>query len=741
MQSKEGHIPFAHSKEGRPQTEWQPLHTHLDEVAKLAGGFSSAFGASSWGHLAGLWHDLGKFSPEFQRYIRMANEAHMEGKPGRVDHSTAGALHSVDRYGDIGRILAYCIAGHHAGLPDWQSETSPRASLVWRLSQRDLLSAVAAGCIPAGIADKTRPTEKAKNGTGLSRSIWLRMLFSSLVDADFLDTEAFMDSEKAAQRVGYPSLADLVPYFEQYMTVKTAEASDTAVNRIRSEVLQACRDRALDPPGLFTLTVPTGGGKTLSSMAFALRHAEVHDKRRIIYVIPYTSIIEQTADQFRTIFGNAVLEHHSNLDVADTSRENARSRLACENWDAPLIVTTTVQFFESLFASRTSRCRKLHNIAQSVVILDEAQLLPTDFLKPVLELMRELQMNYGVTFVLSTATQPALGPHKSMDFDFPGLPGLREIIPSFLNLHERLQRTRVEVLEELAVPVPWDDLALRLAKYKSVLCIVNRRDDARILWEKLPSGTFHLSALMCGAHRSERIAEIRKNLLAGKPTKVISTQLVEAGVDFDFPVVYRALAGLDSVAQAAGRCNREGLLKQGLVYVFQPESRIPAGHLRQTAEMGRQLLMEQREDPLAPERFEQFFRMLYWMRGNRLDKENIMDLLGNDSELRISFRTAAERFKLIDEGAYAPVLVHYGEKGSKLIELLRHRGPERRVLRQAQRYVVNLPRHVHGRLLADSAIEEIHPGIFVQGHGNLYDKNLGFCADRSLIYEPDELMI
>jgi CRISPR-associated endonuclease/helicase Cas3 len=740
MQSKEHFTPFAHSKEGRPLSEWQVLDNHLEKVAQLAAEFASVFGAASWGRLIGLWHDLGKFSPEFQRYIRLSNEAHIEGKLGRVDHSTAGALHAISRFEKIGRILAYCIAGHHAGLPDWQSEISPRASLAWRLNQRDLLSDSATWGISPAITDQALPTEKAKCGTELSRSIWLRMLFSTLVDADFLDTESFMAPEKVGQRTGYPSLTDLAPLFEQYMTAKTAGAPDTPVNRIRSEVLQACRDRAADPPGLYSLTVPTGGGKTLSSMAFALRHADAHSKRRIIYVIPYTSIIEQTANQFRAIFDDAVLEHHSNLDVADASREDARSRLACENWDAPIIVTTTVQFFESLFASRTSRCRKLHNIAQSVIVLDEAQLLPTDFLKPVLDLMRELQMNYGVTFVLSTATQPALGPHKSMDFDFTGLPGLREIIPTSLKLHKRLQRTNVEVMEELAASVSWDDLALRLAAHESVLCIVNRRDDARILWEKLPKSAFHLSALMCGAHRSDRIAEIKKNLLATKPTRVISTQLVEAGVDLDFPVVYRALAGLDSVAQAAGRCNREGLLERGMVYVFQPESRIPVGHLRQTAEIGRQLLMDQREDPLAPERFEQFFRMLYWMRGDLLDKENIMELLGNDSELRISFRTAAERFMLIDEGAYAPVLVHY-DKGVKLIEELRRRGPERWLLRQAQRYVVNLPRHVHARLLTDSAIEEIHPGIFVQGHGNLYDKNLGFCADRSLIYEPDELMI
>ncbi len=741
MSSDEQLIPFAHSKPGRPFSEWQPLPDHLERVADLAGKFAAAFGASSWGRLVGFWHDLGKYSPDFQQYIRFANDAHIEGKPGRVDHSTAGALHAVARFGKLGRILGYCIAGHHAGLPDWQNAFSPRASLAWRLTQTELLATATQAEIPATVMEQPLPTEKAKNGTELSRSLWLRMLFSCLVDADFLDTEAFMSPEKAGQRQGYPSLGELAPLFDRYMAMKTAKAPDTQVNRIRAEVLHACLAKGADQPGLFTLTVPTGGGKTLSSMAFALRHAAIHNKRRIIYVIPYTSIIEQTADQFRTIFGDAILEHHTNLDVDESSKEDTRRRLASENWDAPLIVTTTVQFFESLFASRTSRCRKLHNIAQSIVILDEAQLLPTDFLQPVLELIRDLQENYGVTFVLSTATQPALGPHQSMDFNFSGLPGLREIMPGSLNLHARLQRTRVENLDGLTAPVSWEDLASRLAKHESVLCIVNRRDDARILWEKMPIGSYHLSALMCGAHRSKRIADIKASLNEKKPTRVISTQLVEAGVDLDFPIVYRALAGLDSVAQAAGRCNREGLLKEGLVYVFQPESRIPVGYLRQAAGIGHQLLMEHKGDPLGQEQFELFFRMLYWMRGTLLDKENILTLLGNDAELRISFRLAAEKFQLIDPTIYAPVLVRYGEKGDNLIGLLRKHGPDRNILRKAQRYVVNVPRHIHGRLREDGAIEEIYPGIFIQGHGKLYDDNLGFCVDGSLIYEPDELVI
>lgn len=731
---------YAHSLHGKPPEKWQPLEEHLQNVAAMAKEFARPFGGEEWAYLAGLWHDLGKYSPAFQKKLYDANgvECHIETRPGMITHSCAGALQAMARFDKRGLIPAYLIAGHHAGLPDWQNEQAPMGSLQQRLVRKELLEEIVS-LVPTAILDRPQPNGKGKNGTKLSRSLWLRMLFSCLVDADFLDTEAFMEPEKARSRGGSPTLAALAPRFDSYMTEKTANAPDTPVNRIRSEILAACRERAADPPGIFTLTVPTGGGKTLSSMAFALGHALTHQKRRLIYVIPYTSIIEQTAAEFRKIFGEAVIEHHSNLDTPDPGRETVRSRIACENWDAPIIVTTNVQFFESLFASRTSRCRKLHNIVDSVVVLDEAQLLPPDFLTPILTVIRDLQLNYGVSFVLSTATQPALGPHKSMDFDFPGLPETKEIIPESLNLHERLQRTRVEVIDRLARPLGWDELAERLVGHDSVLCIVNRRDDARALWEKMPEGTFHLSALMCGAHRSARIAEIKANLKEGRPTRVVSTQLVEAGVDLDFPVVYRALAGLDSVAQAAGRCNREGRLAAGQVYVFQPESRIPAGHLRQAAEIGRGLLIRDGKDPLAPDRFEEFFRTLFWLKGETLDRHGIMGLLANDHELRISFRTAAEKFRLIDD-ASAPVVVHYGE-GSHLIELLRRNGPQRWLLRRLQRYVVNLPRQVHAKLVAEGAIEEVRPGIFVQAQGNLYDEQLGLCVDRSAVYAPDELVI
>lgn len=714
------------------------LEEHLRGTAELAAKFSAEFKCSEWGRLAGLWHDLGKYSSRFQEYIRSVNDpdAHVGMKGG--DHSSAGALLAIEKL-KFGLVLAYLIAGHHAGLPDWQ-EGGP-ASLAHRLQCTELLEKVLDRGIPEIILNQPVPAESPKAGTDLSLSIWLRMLFSCLVDADFLDTEAFFDPAKSRGRGDYPDLPKLLPTFENFMRMKQAEAADTPVNRIRSVILRQCIRKAKEQPGIFTLSVPTGGGKTLSSLAFALHHASTHSKRRIIYVIPYTSIIEQTAEQFRRVFHeciDVVVEHHSNLDVEDYSRDNARSRLASENWDAPIIVTTNLQFFESLFASRTSRCRKLHNIVNSVVIFDEAQLLPPDYLNPILETLKELRKNYGVSVVFCTATQPAFRPHKEMDFDFRGLNGIEEIMDNPSMLFKQLKRTEVKVMGNLLAPQDWEEIAIRVKGHSSVLCIVNRRDDARTLWELMTKGTFHLSALMCGAHRTNKINEIKLHLKERHPTRVISTQLVEAGVDVDFPTVYRALAGLDSIAQAAGRCNREGLREKGEVFVFTPPSRIPAGHLRQAAEIGRELLSNYGDDAMRPEWFEEFFRRFFWVRGDRLDDKQIMDLLKNDSQLRISFREAAKRFKLIDESAQAPVIVLY-ENGD-LLEALEKRQPDRLLLRKLQRYVVNLPRRLHTLLLACGAIREIHPGIFVQAHGALYDDNLGFCPDKSIVYEPDELM-
>ncbi len=665
------------------------------------------------------------------------SEAHIETQRGRIDHSTAGALLAVEKFKIAGRIFSYLIAGHHAGLADWQSPEAGNRSLVYRLQNYCFLKQVLTSNIQQEIVEHSLPKQKFRTATGVA--LWIRMLYSCLVDADFLDTEMFLEPDKSKTREGYPSLNDLLRLFGTYMAKKEGEAGDTHVNRRRAEILERCIAESVHEPAIFTLTVPTGGGKTLSSMAFALNHAVNHGKRRIIYVIPYTSIIEQTTEQFREIFKDVVVEHHSNIDVSDEGQETARNRLACENWDAPVIVTTSVQFFESLFSNRSSRCRKLHNIVNSVVILDEVQLLPPEYLNPILHTIKELHRNYRVTFVLSTATQPAFSPGSQLDFHFEGLGETIEIMENTVSLHKAFKRVKIVPPDNLTTPNTWKDIAVELSQYQTVLCIVNRRDDCRMLYELMPEGTFHLSALMCGSHRSKVIAGIKQRISDKTPTRVISTQLVEAGVDFDFPVVYRALAGIDSIAQAAGRCNREGLLKQGTVKVFVPPSNIPSGYLRQAAEIGRRLIADEKNDPLSPWIFERFFRELYWLQGNNLDKYGILKDLATDSELRFGFYSAARKFKLIDDSRYKPVIVRYDE-GDNLIAQLKKIGPERRLMRKLQRYVVNLPVYVHNKLHVEGAIVETSPGIFVQEHGAMYHDDLGFCADKSMIYEPDDLM-
>jgi len=716
------------------------LDTHLREVGRRAGEAAAAFDSADWARLAGLWHDLGKYSNEFQHYIKnvtgYAAEAHIEGPAGRVDHSTAGAIHAIRQFGSIGRIPAYLIAGHHAGLPDWSASETGGKSLSARLNpeQNYLLDRIPSQSIPADILNQPQPSTRPKGGTA-GLHLWLRMLFSCLTDADFLDTEAFMDDKKAMTRAGYSDLPELLSAFNNYMAGKAG--TDTPVNIIRSSILNQCREKAHMAPGIFSLSVPTGGGKTLSGTAFALEHAIKHRKRRIIYVIPYTSIIEQTAAIFHSIFGDNVVEHHANLDP---DQEDARSRLAAENWDAPIIVTTSVQFFESLFAARTSRCRKLHNIVNSVVVLDEVQLLPPEFLQPIADVMNLLVAHYGVTFLLSTATQPAFSSfHTFGALPFRGLDNVHEIVDNPDALYQKLKRVEVRIPDDLTTPGDWQTIADALKEHPTVLCIVNRRDDARELYRLMPKDTVHLSALMCGEHRSRVIANIKARLKRNEPVRVISTQLVEAGVDFDFPVVYRALAGLDSIAQAAGRCNREGRQNGlGKVVVFIPPKPAPPGLLRQAAQISISLLSGKDKNVLGRELARQFFEHLY-ARAPTLDKHDIHALLTQDAEEgAIQFRTAADRFQLIDDSAYQTILVCYGDNEA-LLGQLKKEGPQRCLMRKLQRYAVNLPRHVFRQLEAKNDVLQIRPGIYAQRSTTLYDDTLGVITDGGIT--PDDLVI
>ncbi len=719
------------------------LEEHLLAVAVLAAEFASVFNSQDWARLSGLWHDIGKFREKFQKYIKSVSgydaEAHIEGAPGRVDHSTAGTIHAVEKLGIHGRIIAYMIAGHHAGLPDWNGEP---ASLFQRMEdgkQKGYLQEALQNAPTTGLLDQPCPTSPPPQDGSIA--LWIRMLFSCLVDADFLDTEAFMDERRKDLRAGYPALNELLSAFDQHMNDKTANATDSPVNRIRAEVLRQCREKAELPAGLFSLTVPTGGGKTLSSMAFALNHAVHYGKQRVIYVIPYTSILEQTAEIFRKIFGDEnVIEHHSNLDP---DKEDSRSRLATENWDAPIIVTTNVQFFESLFAARTSRCRKLHNIVNSVVVLDEAQLLPPEFLDPILHVMQDLSQNYKVSFVLSTATPPAFSPRPK----FLGLGGVQELMDDPDGLYADLKRVEAELPQDFNTPRTWESIAGELQQYESVLCIVNSRTDCRTLHALMPRGTIHLSALMCGQHRSEVIAAIKQRLKNGISTRVISTQLVEAGVDMDFPVVYRALAGLDAVAQAAGRCNREGILPGiGKVVVFVPPKPAAPGLLRKAQQSGQEIMRLTEGDPLTRERFEAYFRR-YYASLNSLDEENIVSLLDmhNRAEARraeFNFRTAAEKFRLIKEEGQTAIIVRHGESNNLIaaLEASRNMQPHQRrgILRRLQRYTVNIREQECKKLMDSGDIREIFEGCYVQQTDTLYHSQLGMLLSKDVVFDPSQ---
>jgi len=726
---------FAHSTEDPNKGDWQPLDRHLDEVARRCGEFTSRFGAEPWGKVCGLLHDLGKFSQEFQ--------ARLEGGR-RVDHATAGARKVVEVFKPgFGRLLAYAIAGHHSGLPDGGVDGGARRdTLSGRLDPvkinvpeiRDFQSVLDA--VPAELP------QPSISRNGFSCAFFIRMLFSSLVDADFLDTEAWLTRDRAGLRGGYPTVPELLKQLDQHLD--TICCSDTPVNQRRAEVLAKCREAAGLKPGIFSLTVPTGGGKTLSSLAFALRHAELYGLERVVYAIPYTSIIEQNAAVFRNALGElgpaAVLEHHSNYqplleDEEDETSPALRMRLAAENWDAPVVVTTNVQLFESLFASRGSRCRKLHNLVRSVVILDEAQMLPTALLQPCLSALRELAANYGATVVLCTATQPALHRAHYLPCGFAESE-VREIVPNHQELYEALRRVDVAHVGGLSD----EEVVRRVSVRRQALCIVNTRAHARKLFEALgpDDGHFHLSALLCPAHRAEKLSVIRERLAAGEPCRVISTQLVEAGVDVDFPVVLRAAAGIDSVAQAAGRCNREGKLPQhGDVTVFDPECGLPPSYFRRTADVGA-LTVRAFSDLLSPDAVRHYFTHLYSFEGaDGLDTKGILRRLEeNARSLSFPFREIAEDFRVIDSDMDS-LIIAYDERARNLIRELRHTDFPAGTARKLQRYTVQIYRRTLGTLKAAGVVETLADRFHVLTNDCLYDGDLGLCPEDPTFRNPE----
>lgn len=734
---------FAHSTSDASRDDWEPLEEHLDEVGRRAGDFAAPFGWAQLAMVAGRLHDIGKVSAAYQAYIAAPLS---DGRKG-PDHSTAGAREAealYDRQG-FGRFLAYAVAGHHAGLADYpelQRRTREKALEDYAGWQ------VYAGELPAPATLKPTRPFRTNGHPGFSQAFLIRMLFSCLVDADFLATERFYCRE---ERPPLTPLAELQPRLQHFLEDK--RRSDTELNVLRSEVLDHAVSKAALEPGPFTLTVPTGGGKTLTSLAFALEHARRHGLDRVIYVIPYTSIIEQTAAVFREALGtdDGVLEHHASFDwdpprrVEDADDEGQKGlsklRRAAENWDAPVVVTTAVQFFESLFARRTSSCRKLHNIANAVVVLDEAQTLPLRLLRPCMAALNELATNYRTSVVLCTATQPALRTcdgftdkerapkqgRQKIGFD---IDDSRELAPDPERLYTALKRVDVVRRGAPGEKTPDAKIVERFAEQPQMLCIVNSRRHARDLFDALRAdgrtvdGVRHLSTLMCPVHRRAVLSQVKAGLLARRPVRLVATSLVEAGVDVDFPEVWRAVAGLDSIAQAAGRCNREGRLEErGRTVVFEPAEGKPPKDLRSLIECAEGVFRDGL-DPLSLEGVKRYFGDVYWRGGPEAMDAATLDgapwpilekvcerVDPSTGECTFDFETIARVFRMIDDEQATVIVPYDGEAEAILARVAAMERPAVADLRKLQQYAVSIPRSDRDLWLTTGALHPVHGAL------------------------------
>lgn len=730
---------YAHSTSG-DRSHWQKLIDHLHHTALLAKGLGEKIGLGQYSYIAALYHDIGKYSEEFQK--RLA------GGKLIVDHSTAGAKEIANIFSStpaekiVGQMLSYCIAGHHSGLLDCGSPYDVETDGTWDARMKKQIPdygtfrseiKTSGFSLPEHLPIK--PTTKKGS---FSLSFLTRMIYSILVDADFLETETFMKSG-GISRGQFDSISTLNERLNSYL--EQFKNPTTSLNRKRTETLLLAIEKANSARGIFTLTVPTGGGKTLTSMAFALNHARQNGLERIIYVIPYTTIIDQNATVFKHCLGEEnILEHHSNFDwegalksdspdSEDDQTNNAinKLKLSSENWDVPVIVTTNVQFFESLFNNRSSRCRKIHNMANSVLVFDEAQMLPREFLDPCMKAVCELVKNYQSTAVFCTATQPILKKFFPTNIVFD------EISKDPINLYQTYKRTYI--IYDGKQP----DAAIveSINQINQVLCIVNTRKHAKGLFKSLQmEGRYHLSTLMCAAHRKKTIGMIRERLASRQTCRVISTQIMEAGIDIDFPIGYRALAGLDSIIQAAGRVNREGKLPFGELHVFEPVSefikRTPA-YIAQAAAVAQNILRQFKDDPLCLEAIQSYYNTLYSIQEpNAFDEKQILSCFeqGNPGEINFNFRSAAEKFRLIDEKTRS-VIIPFDETVQQILKNEVLLNEPYRLLRKLQPYTVNLFEQEYFNLEGKGVIGFINDRFPVLRDRGFYDDETGLSLPET----------
>ncbi|MBD1998460.1 CRISPR-associated helicase Cas3' [Leptolyngbya sp. FACHB-541] len=728
---------FAAHTPPRDSDTWHGLKQHLQKVATRAKQFAEKLDAGELGYYAGLWHDLGKYNFNFQKYLEQCKAASQseDAEPrDRVPHAIYGAKLAAERF----EPLAPLIFGHHAGLQSY-GKLGDRLKEVDATTYQSVLQNAALDALDLNISSSAAQQLMGLFQDKSGYELLLRLLFSCLVDADYLDTETHFDPEMAAQRGSRTTVKKLWESLQVAQDQLLAQAADTPVNQVRSQVYQACTEAASLPPGVFRLAVPTGGGKTRSGLAFALAHAVQYGLDRVIVAVPYTSIIEQTVEVYRSIFGlDAVLEHHSAVKPDEGNEEDARSRqaqarLATQNWDVPLIVTTTVQLFESLFANRTSRCRKLHNIVKSVIILDEVQTLPAKLLKPILSVLKELCRQYQVSVVLCTATQPAL------EGETPYLEGftagtVRDIIPKATAIQHFTALNRVSY----TVPIEawsWLDVAQSIQQQDQALVILNTRKDALAILDALPNANedyiFHLSTLLCGQHRRQVLQQVRDRLTTHEPCILVSTQVVEAGVDLDFPIVYRAIGPLDRIVQAAGRCNREGRRPQkGQVIIFNPqEGKMPPGEYRKAFEETAILLSRENLDWDDPSIFETYFRRVY------LGLDTDANKVQNYREV-FDFPEVAARFKLIPDDT-TPVVIEYNDRASEIIHRIQRYGLRSGDLKALQPYLINLRNREFQE--TEELREAIAPGLWLW-QGN-YDSQKGIAiGDMAIVRDPADLI-
>lgn len=691
----------------------QSVSEHLQGTARFSAAFAAAFSEEKRGALLGMAHDIGKTSPEFQKRLH--------GGP-KVDHATAGALECMK----IGEPFAgCCVIGHHGGLPDFGSrwDTAGDASYIGRLKRGE------AGAIPpydwqerldAGI-----PMPKFRDD--FERSFWMRMLYSCLVDADYLDTEAFMTKTVRPQ---YDCLPELLGRLQAY--IAPWFPAKGLLNTYRCDILNRCLTAASAPRGVFSLTVPTGGGKTVSSLAFALKHAVENGMDRVIYVIPYTSIIEQNAKVFQDILGKQnVIAHYcsAQYDEEDVAGENLNRRLACENWDAPVIVTTAVQFFESLYSNRPSRCRKLHNIANSVIVFDEAQMIPGGQLEPCVGAIATLVSNFRATAVLCTATQPAI---EDILQKFSADIRVTEICQQVDEVYDQFRR----VTYEKAGMLTNEALGERMKETRQVLCIVNTRKMAQDVFALLPEeGRFHLSTLMYPKHRTQMLDEIRDRLKRGLVCRVVSTSLIEAGVDVDFPAVYRQMTGLDSLVQAAGRCNREGKRRpeESIVTCFEAEQ--PAPPLQRiNIGAAREVLAGDGEIGSA-ETIQRYFTAWRSLVGENLDKSHVVEHLKKGIQgCLLPFKTVAEDFHMIDQNTKTVYIPAAGAE--ELCQRILDGYASRSDYRKAGEYCVNVYEQHYDSLLSSGGVRAVDDDSGVLVDPGLYDaeKGLSLKAEYGKAY-------